>query len=292
MVAEDFPLHIERAGRFALRQSHSLVIVLPVLHHVEGNGDALAVGLLVGILQAKERIRQLQDAMFDATFLLIYIYPDVSIAERCTVVEHGGMRSIELDVLHVDELLAEGRQTAIVLGEEQEVGFRLIVFPRHGELEAVLSRRQLLPRPQRQLFAGGEGALQGRLLLRLVPLKRIEAVRALHLQQLAVGIGDAEGGSQRIFLAQLGGQILGEIIRPLRGGEGACLALRLAVVAGYGGSKREVSHRTEVILFILRQQRYGDGEASFGIQLHGVGRQRTGLPTPDAIAARQGVSQG
>ena len=50
MVAEDFPLHIERAGRFALRQSHCLVIVLSVLHHVEGNGDAFAVGLLVGIL--------------------------------------------------------------------------------------------------------------------------------------------------------------------------------------------------------------------------------------------------
>ena len=138
----------------------------------------------------------MQDAAFDAAFLLIYIYPDVSIAEGSAVVEHGGMRSVELGVLHVDELLAEGGQAAIVLGEEQEVGFRLILFPRHGELEAVLSRRQLLPRLQRQLFAGREGAFERRLLLRLVSLEAVEAIHALHLQQLVVGIGDAEGGRQ------------------------------------------------------------------------------------------------
>ena len=85
---------------------------------------------------------------------------------------------------------------------------------------------------------------------------------------------------------------MNKIIHPTGSGEGARLALRLAVIAGHRCSEREVGHRTEVVLPILRQQRHGDGEASFGIQLHGVGRQRTGLSAPNAVAARQGIGQG
>ena len=296
MVAENLPLHVELAGRFALLQLHTLVIELPVLYYTEGNSDAFPVSFLVGILQADEGIVQLQDAMLDASFLIIYIHQDIGIAERGAVVEHGGMRGIEPGILLVNELLPEGGQTAVVLGEEHKVeGIQVLLLPfvsLDGLFQPIGSRRQGLPGIQRHPFARSEGTLQSRLLGRLSPLNRIETIRARHFQQLPVGIRHTEGGGQRILFAQEGGQIRREIVRSFGSRESTGLALRLAVAARHGSGKGEIGHRTEVILFSLRQECHGNRKTSLGIQAHGVGHQRTGLPAPDAVTPRQGISQG